>query len=102
MRLLLPLLLLAAPAPNPAQAETCTWLRLSPEGFEEGPCTVEWTDRGAVVEMGTRRWDLRERDRQGQWAAVSINGAAGMRFEIDRERHSYSTTDLNELLEIAP
>ena len=89
-------------AAAPAQAETCTWSRLSPEAFEEGPCTVEWTDRGATVTMDTRRWDIRERDRQGRWSEITLNGAEGMRFEVDREHYAHSTADLNESLDIAP
>ncbi len=96
------LLLAALPGPAAAQAQdaTCTWFRVSPEGFQEGPCQVEWTADGARVAMGVRHWLIRDGDRQGQWAQASLNGLAAMRYEADRTRYAYATTDLNEFLDI--
>ncbi len=85
-----------------AQDATCTWFRVSPETFEEGPCEVEWTADGARVTMGVRDWTIRDRGRQGQWARVTLNGVEAMRYELDRTRYAYATTDLNEFLDIQP
>lgn len=86
----------------PVQAETCAGSRASPEGFEEGPCTVEWGDAGARVTQGARTFDLRERGRQGQWSSVTLNGQPAMRHEVDRETQSHAALDLDEFLDIAP
>jgi hypothetical protein len=96
------LLLSALPSLAGAQAldATCTWFRVSPEGFEEGPCQVEWTDDGARVIMGFRDWSIRDHDRQGPWARVTVNGLEAMRYEVDRTRYSFATTNLNEFLDI--
>ena len=80
------------PAPGPASR---------PTAFEEGPCTVEWTDRGAAVTMGVR-WDIRERDRQGHGPTSRSTALEAMRYEIDREHYAHATADLNEILDIAP
>jgi hypothetical protein len=94
--------LLAALPGQAAQAQdaTCTWFRVSPEAFEEGPCEVEWTGEGARVTMGVRDWTIRDRNRQGQWARVSLNGLEAMRYQIDRTRYAYATPDLNEFLDV--
>jgi hypothetical protein len=97
-RLLFAALLLA----GPAAAETCTWVRQSPRAEETGPCTVLWSDRGATVTLEPRRWDITLRRREGAWETVTMNGLEAIGYALGPLHVVWTTTDLNESLEVAP
>lgn len=65
--------------------------------LEQVPCSVTWTDPGAVVTIRGRVYRVIEVARQGQWASVQINGRPGMRYELNRSEFRYSTSDVNGL-----
>ena len=90
------LLVLAAPA----RAATCTWTRASPASQEEGPCELTEAPGGFSVSMGTRDWRVRLRDRRGEWSLVTLNGLEAMGHDVGMTISSYTTTDLNETLDV--
>lgn len=84
----------------PVLAETCDFYDAETGAGGNAPCQVQWAESGgATYTLGQIRFVWEETERMGQWATGRLNGRPAMRYEIDRTRYSYSTLDLQLVLD---
>jgi hypothetical protein len=97
------LVLLTEVAPASAQTPStkCTYTNLTSNKTISGECTVG-SAGVAITEPASgmlTRISITIKNRQGEWAAIEINGASGFRYEIDRCTFRHASEDLKQFLD---
>lgn len=83
-----------------ARAEQCSVFDAGTGESVDGKCTVAYDGGSDTITIGKKKVVFVQKDRQGQWAAGTLDGKPAMRYEINRVTYSYATQDLTLFLDL--
>lgn len=83
-----------------AQAEQCSFFDARADELVDGKCTVAYDGGSETITIGKKKVVFVQTDRQGQWAAGTLDGKPAMRYEINRVTYSYATQDLTVFVDL--
>ncbi len=86
-------------AATPALATDCSYYDAAKNQSLDGKCTVDYGENSETITIGKTKLVFVTKERQGQWAVGTLDGAPAMRYEINRTAYSYATRDLKRFLD---